>query len=268
MSGSASSSDRNPARTMPWSSTMTTRVIAGRVLRRGRRASQPGAAAGRGPSRRPCRRRGRRARGCRPGRGRRRRCRRAGRGRRPRPRPRASCRVVAPAQRRPGARHRSAAARWSAPPGRSGTPPGRARAAAATGSPSTVSRTRQVAGAGRVDQAVRARPARAAGPARPTRRRARSTPNSRRISASASRAVASTAARSAASRAWSGPSRRRTACVWMVTTLIEWDTMSCSSRAIRVRSSAAMPRGLLLPLALEPVGAGDGLLGAGGAVAA
>ncbi len=67
----------------------------------------------------------------------------------------------------------------------------------------------------------------------------RSTPKSRRISASASRAVASTAARSRASAAWSGPSRRRTAWVWMVTTLIEWDTMSCSSRAIRVRSSAA-----------------------------
>ena len=47
----------------------------------------------------------------------------------------------------------------------------------------------------------------------------------------------------------------------MVTTLIEWDTMSCSSRAIRVRSSWAIAGGLLLALGLEPVGAGDGLLG-------
>ena len=53
----------------------------------------------------------------------------------------------------------------------------------------------------------------------------------------------------------------------MVTTLIEWDTMSCSSRAIRVRSSWAIARGLLLALGLEPVGPGDGLLGPGGAVA-
>ena len=87
--------------------------------------------------------------------------------------------------------------------------------------------------------AARARRGRAGGPGTADSPSVRSTPKSRRISASASRAVASTAARSAASAAWSGPSRRRTAWVWMVTTLIEWDTMSCSSRAIRVRSSAA-----------------------------
>ena len=66
--------------------------------------------------------------------------------------------------------------------------------------------------------------------------------------------------------AWSGPSRRRTAWVWMVTTLIEWDTMSCSSRAIRVRSSAAALGCLELALALELRGPGDRLVGAGGPV--
>ena len=73
--------------------------------------------------------------------------------------------------------------------------------------------------------------------------------------------------RSSASRAWSGPSRRRTAWVWMVTTLIEWDTMSCSSRAMRVRSSWATRAASSLALALEPIGPGDGLVGAVGAVA-
>ena len=93
-------------------------------------------------------------------------------------------------------------------------------------------------------RAGRARRGPAAGASEADSPSVRSTPKSRRISASASRAVASTAARSAASRAWSGPRRRRTAWVWMVTTLIEWDTMSCSSRAIRVRSSWAIARGL------------------------
>ena len=45
-SGSDSSSDRKPARTMPWSSQMTMRVISRSLS--GRRGGQPGAAAGGG----------------------------------------------------------------------------------------------------------------------------------------------------------------------------------------------------------------------------
>ncbi len=53
----------------------------------------------------------------------------------------------------------------------------------------------------------------------------------------------------------------------MVTTLIEWDTMSCSSRAMRVRSSWAIASGLELSLGLEAVGPRHRLLGPGRAVA-
>ena len=71
---------------------------------------------------------------------------------------------------------------------------------------------------------------------------ARSTPRSRRISAIACRAVVSIPVRSAASRACSGPSRRRIACAWIATTLIECETTSCNSRAIRARSASTASR--------------------------
>ena len=70
----------------------------------------------------------------------------------------------------------------------------------------------------------------------------RSTPTMRRISASASRPVCSTTSSASRSFSWSGSSRRRTAEAWTVITLTLWPTTSCSSRAMRARSSATASR--------------------------
>ena len=247
---------------MPWSSTITrvvTGLISALLQRAGSRRAGPRRTA-RARARR-CRRTAPPARGCRPGRAR---------------------RSPFVAQAVPVVLH------LDVEPGRAGSAAARARrwrrrAAAALVRPSWAMRyaARSTPGLqrrrGRPRRAAapacrprrparpagRARRGPAAGRARRPRPSVRSTPKSRRISASASRAVASTAARSAASAACSGPSRRRTAWVWMVTTLIEWDTMSCSSRAIRVRSSAAARAASCSRSTLQPLGAGDRLLGAG-----
>ena len=222
---------------------------------------------GRGPARRPCRCRARRARGCRRARG------RAGAARR-----RQAAPVVVDldldAVRRVA--HGTIASRRAGVPQRVGQALLRdavrrqvdARAATAHARPRPRAVRRRPPALAPAPPAGRARRGPAAARARPTRR-PRAAP--RRAGASRPaprRAVASTAARSAASRAWSGPSRRRTAWVWMVTTLIEWDTMSCSSRAIRVRSSAragcglaarararAVPRGPRPPRCARPAAA-------------
>ena len=78
----------------------------------------------------------------------------------------------------------------------------------------------------------------AAARARPSRRSCRSTPSSRRISVSACRPVSSTVRSASRSRSWSGLSSRRTAPACTVMTLTECATTSCSSRAIRLRSSS------------------------------
>ena len=70
----------------------------------------------------------------------------------------------------------------------------------------------------------------------------RSTPTSRRISASASRPVCSTISSASRSRSCSGLSSRRTPAACTVITLTLWPTTSWSSRAIRARSSATAAR--------------------------
>ena len=81
-------------------------------------------------------------------------------------------------------------------------------------------------------------PARAAAPDRCPSSERRSTPTMRRISARASRPTASTVSRASRSTTCSGSSRRRTADACTVMTLTLWPMTSCSSRAIRLRSSA------------------------------
>ena len=118
----------------------------------------------------------------------------------------------------------------------------RARAAR-PGSPSTCSSHRQAGAADLARAARRGRRARAAARARRPRPRARIAPSRRRISASAVRPVCSTPLqRLARPRASSSGSRCRTAPTCSTITLTAWATMSCSSRAIRARSSATAMR--------------------------
>ena len=87
----------------------------------------------------------------------------------------------------------------------------------------------------------------------------RRTPTIRRISASASRPVASTVSSAARSLTWSGRISRRTADACTVITLTLWPMTSCSSRAIRLRSSATATsarssRSLTSPCTYMPAG--------------
>ena len=75
-------------------------------------------------------------------------------------------------------------------------------------------------------------------------------PSRRRISASAVRPACSTSWSASRSGASASGSRCRTAPTWSTITLTAWATMSCSSRAIRARSSATAMRLAGVPLAL------------------
>ena len=90
----------------------------------------------------------------------------------------------------------------------------------------------------------------------------RSMPSSRRVSASAWRPACSIEASASRVDSCSAPSAWRSAPAWMTMTLTLWATRSCSSRAIRARSSATASLRAQLLLALEQLGARGQRLGA------
>ena len=236
MSSCAASRARNPARTSAWSSTSSTRIIRS-PGGQDRADREPALRHGGRP--RPCRPATRPARACRPARGRR---------RSPPPRPPVGDvddqLVVAVADRSPAALvdARRGGARWSATPARSGTRPGRPAPAAPRGVPGDPDVDPQPGGGEPFDQLVE--PVR--GSARGLRGASSSTPRSTPRVARSSRRVSRLAVLIAASavRACSGSSssRCRATPAWTLIREMWWATTSCTSRAMRSRSSPTRRR--------------------------